>query len=149
MRTVPTEENNDKLPLRFLPSFDSNVVASNDAMQDTSFPFDSFIRFDQCFSKNIQNPFFFARESQFAPFARCEGKRLSLLERKDNRGAYARRVYVTRGWKLVARYRYAESSRASRYVTPPRRNSADHNDSSGRRKLIERIDEAWIGREKR
>lgn len=64
MRTVPTEENNDKLPLRFLPSFDSNVVASNDAMQDTSFPFDSFIRFDQCFFKNIQNlfiTFFFAR----------------------------------------------------------------------------------------
>ena len=63
MRTVPTEENNDKLPLRFLPSFDSNVVASNDAVQDTSFPFDSFIRFDQCFSKNLQKPFFCANPS--------------------------------------------------------------------------------------
>lgn len=72
MRTVPTEENNDKLPLRFLPSFDSNVVAN--AVQDTSFPFDSFIRFDQCFFKNIQNPFFFCANPSSRPSLAAKGR---------------------------------------------------------------------------
>lgn len=149
MRTVPTEENNDKLPLRFLPRSTRMLSPRTTRCRILRFLSILLSVSTNVFLKTFKIPFFFARESQFAPFARCEGKRLSLLERKDNRGAYARRVYVTRGWKLVARYRYAESSRASRYVTPPRRNPADHNDSSGRRKLIERIDEAWIGREKR
>lgn len=138
VRTVPTAENKEKLPLRCLPLFDSGCCRLEQRGAHISF---RFFPTDPLKKHSLDQ----------IPCARIPLRALrslrreELLERKDNRGAYARRVRVTRGSKLVAigEVPLRESSRASRYVTPPRRNPADHNDSSGRGKLIERAGE-WI-----